>query len=79
MLPEGAQITEVDTPLPRGHAGKPIPMVGHVTSSYYSPNLGRSFALALVRGGRARIGAELYVPLEGRAAKARLVEPVFLK
>jgi sarcosine oxidase subunit alpha len=79
VLPEGAQITEVDTPLPRGHAGKPIPMVGHVTSSYYSPNLGRSFALALVRGGRARIGAELYVPLEGRAAKARLVEPVFLK
>jgi sarcosine oxidase subunit alpha len=79
VLPEGAQITEVDTPLPRGHGSKRIAMLGHVTSSYLSPNLGRAFALALVRGGRSRIGAELYVPLEGRAAKVRLVEPVFLK
>ena len=79
VLPEGAQITEVDTPLPRRHGGKPIPMVGHVTSSYYSPNLGRSFALGLVRGGRSRIGSDLYVPLEGRAARVRLVEPVFIK
>jgi sarcosine oxidase subunit alpha len=79
VLPEGAQITEVDTALPRRHGGKPIPMVGHVTSSYFSPNLERSFALALVRAGRSRIGTELYVPLEGRAAKVRLVEPVFIK
>ena len=79
VLPEGAQITEVDVPLPRGHGGKPVPMLGHVTSSYMSPNLGRSFALALVRSGRSRLGAELYVPLEGRAAKVRLVEPVFIK
>ena len=79
VLPEGAQITEVDVALPRGHGSKPIPMVGHVTSSYLSPNLGRSFALALVRSGRSRMGAELYVPLEGRAAKVRIVEPVFIK
>jgi sarcosine oxidase subunit alpha len=79
VLPEGAQITEVDVPLPRGHGSKPVPMVGHVTSSYMSPNLGRSFALALVRSGRSRVGAELYVPLEGRAAKVRIVEPVFIK
>ena len=26
-------------------------MVGHVTSSYYSPNLDSSFALALIKGG----------------------------
>jgi hypothetical protein len=25
------------------------------------------------------MGAELYVPLEGRAAKVRIVEPVFIK
>jgi sarcosine oxidase, subunit alpha len=79
VLPEGAQITEVDVALPRGHGSKPVPMAGHVTSSYMSPNLGRSFALALVRAGRSRIGTELYVPLEGRAAKVRLVEPVFIK
>jgi sarcosine oxidase subunit alpha len=79
VLPEGAQITEVDVALPRGHGTKPVPMVGHVTSSYMSPNLGRSFALALVRSGRSRLGAELYVPLEGRAAKVRVVEPLFIK
>ncbi len=79
VLLEGAQITEVYVALPRGHGTKPVPMVGHVTSSYLSPNLGRSFGLALVRSGRSRIGAELYVPLEGRAAKVRVVEPVFIK
>jgi sarcosine oxidase subunit alpha len=79
VLPEGAQITEVEVALPRGHGSKPVPMAGHLTSSYFSPNLGRSFALALVRSGRSRLGAELYVPLEGRAAKVRLVEPVFIK
>ena len=26
-------------------------MIGHVTSSYLSPNLGRSIAMALLRGG----------------------------
>lgn len=31
-------------------------MLGHVTSSYHSPALGRPFALALVADGRARIG-----------------------
>ena len=34
----------------------PVPMVGHVTSSYRSAALGRTFALALVKAGRARIG-----------------------
>ena len=34
----------------------PVPMLGHVTSSYRSADLDRPFALALVKGGRARIG-----------------------
>ena len=78
VLPEGAQITEVEVALPRGHGSKPVPMVGHVTSSYLSPNLKRSFALALVKGGRGVIGREVFIPLEGRAARARVVKPVFL-
>ena len=45
----------------------PMPMLGHVTSSYMSPNLGRSIALALLADGRGRIGETLYVPLS-RAA-----------
>ncbi|MGQ0651114.1 MAG: 2Fe-2S iron-sulfur cluster-binding protein [Betaproteobacteria bacterium] len=78
VLPEGAQITERALALPQGHGSAPVPMAGHVTSSYMSPNLGRSFALALVKSGRSRIGADVFIPLEGRAAKARIVKPVFL-
>src|SRR5690606_14395461 len=56
VLPEGAQLVEEVLPQP------PMPIVGHVTSSYWSPNLGRSIALALVKGGRARLGQKLKVP-----------------
>ena len=35
-------------------------MLGHVTSSYDSVVLGRPFALALVQGGRERIGETVY-------------------
>jgi sarcosine oxidase subunit alpha len=78
VLPEGAQITLEELPLPERHGGAPVPMIGQVTSSYFSPNLGRSFALALVKAGRSRLGSDVHVPLEGRAASARIVEPVFL-
>ncbi|MBP2703058.1 (2Fe-2S)-binding protein [Microbispora sp. RL4-1S] len=57
-LPEGAQIVAV-SPLPE----PPVRALGHVTSSYRSAALGRTFALALVAGGRDRIGERLYVPL----------------
>ena len=52
-------------------------MIGHVTSSYFSANLGRSFALALVKGGRQRLGAKVYVPLTDRTLSAEITEPVF--
>jgi sarcosine oxidase, subunit alpha len=57
----------------------PMPMLGHVTSSYYSPNCGRSIAMALVKGGRARIGETLYAPLgQGRTVPCVVAEsPVF--
>ncbi|BBK43194.1 sarcosine oxidase subunit alpha [Allostella vacuolata] len=76
LLTEGAQL--VDEPVVR----IPMPMVGHVTSSYRSAALGRTFALALVRNGRARIGERVYVPLVKPASgdlmvAARIVDPVF--
>ena len=40
---------------------------GHVTSSYRSAALGRTFALALMHDGRDRIGQTLYVPVGRRA------------
>ena len=62
VLPEGAQVIETapDSLLPT----PPVPMLGHVTSSYRSAELGRPFALALVQGGHARIGETLHVPVE---------------
>ena len=36
------------------------PMLGHVTSSYFGARIGRSFALALVEGGRARHGEPVW-------------------
>ena len=38
----------------------PMKMIGHVTSSYWSHNCGRSIALALVVDGRAPIGQTLF-------------------
>ena len=56
----------------------PVPMLGHVTSSYWSPNLGRGFALALVKGGRRRLGETVLAPLpDGRVVASRIVAPVF--
>jgi sarcosine oxidase subunit alpha len=52
-------------------------MIGHVTSSYYGPRLGRSFALALVEGGRSRHGQPVWAPLPDRIVAARLCPPVF--
>jgi sarcosine oxidase subunit alpha len=52
-------------------------MVGHVTSSYRSAALGRTFALGLVRGGRARIGETVHAPLaDGRVIAATIVDSV---
>lgn len=62
-LPEGSQIVEFcdSDALPP----PPVPMLGHVTSSYRSAELGRTFALALVKAGQSRIGETLHVPVDG--------------
>jgi len=71
VLPEGSQIIEHQT------AHIPTPMIGHVTSSYFSANLGRSIALALIKGGRGRHGEKVYVPLPDRVIRAEITAPVF--
>tara|TARA_B100000029_G_scaffold124770_1_gene118243 strand:- start:441 stop:1193 length:753 start_codon:yes stop_codon:yes gene_type:complete len=40
---------------------KPIEMLGHVTSSYFSPTLKHSVAMALIKGGKKKVGSKLYV------------------
>jgi sarcosine oxidase subunit alpha len=52
-------------------------MVGHVTSSYRSAALGRTFALALVKGGRERMGEIVHAPLASPPAAAEIVPACF--
>ena len=74
VLEEGAQLVEHD-----GDRAAParIPSLGHVTSSYPSASMGRSIALALVKGGRARLGQRLDVPMPSGRIGVTLVDPVF--
>ena len=71
VLEEGSQLVEVETSLP-------MPMVGHITSSYYSPNLGRSIALALVKSGTKKKGVKLIVPTVNRSVEVEITNPVFI-
>jgi sarcosine oxidase subunit alpha len=71
VLEEGAQLTESAAPPPGS------PALGHVTSSYRSETLQRSIALALVAGGRSRIGARLYASAAGGAVPALVAAPIF--
>ncbi|RJT83268.1 sarcosine oxidase subunit alpha family protein [Arthrobacter cheniae] len=56
-LPEGTQLVEHGIDV--DPAAGPVPMQGFVTSSYSSAALGRTFALALIKNGRNRIGETL--------------------
>ena len=76
VLPEGTQLIErtgrgvIET--------RPVPMCGHVTSSYFSPSLGHPVALALVAGGRARKGDNVFAALPGREPlPVEVVSPAF--
>jgi sarcosine oxidase subunit alpha len=71
VLDEGAQLML--------QTGAPVPSrpEGFVTSSYYSATLGRSIALALVAGGRARSGQTLYAPMPEGDVAVQVTSPVF--
>lgn len=71
VLDEGAQIV--------ADPGQPIPMrmLGHVTSSYWSSNCGRSIALAVVADGRALKGSPLYVTTPSGFTRVSVCDPVF--
>jgi sarcosine oxidase subunit alpha len=71
LLPEGAQLV-----LQPDNAA-PVKMVGHVTSSYHSPTLGRTFALALLQSGRERFGTMVYAPMNGHVIAATVTRPIF--
>jgi len=72
LLPEGAALVAAPGPVV-----PPVPALGHVTSSYHSATLARTFALGLLAAGRARIGTLVYAPLlDGRVVPVRVAAPV---
>jgi sarcosine oxidase subunit alpha len=71
VLDEGSQVMQQPGQQP------PARSMGHVTSSYHSAVLGRSIALALVSGGRARMGETLYVPTAHGDIAVKVTSPVF--
>ena len=72
ILPEGSQIVEEVLPKP------PMSMIGHVTSSYFSPNCGRPIAMALIKSGRDRMGQTVYIPLKNKSIAATITNVNFL-
>ncbi|MGO8830627.1 MAG: sarcosine oxidase subunit alpha family protein [Steroidobacteraceae bacterium] len=71
LLEEGAQIAA------RAAQKPPMELIGHVTSSYASSVLGHPIALALIAGGRARLGQTLYVPMPAGDLQVEVTSPVF--
>ena len=71
ILEEGAQIVS-------DIGQKPVEMLGHVTSSYFSPNLNKSIALAVVRNGKKMKGQKLIVPMENKNINVIVSDSIFL-
>jgi sarcosine oxidase subunit alpha len=75
LLVEGSQVLRKEDAARA--ARPPVPMIGHVTSSYMSPTLERSIAMALIEDGRSRMNEEIAVFVHGKVVAARIVEPRF--
>ncbi|MBT5573850.1 MAG: sarcosine oxidase subunit alpha family protein [Alphaproteobacteria bacterium] len=73
VIPEGAHAV-IDP-----NKELPMAMLGHVTSSYYSPNLKHSIAMGLLKDGLNRKGQTVFFPmLDGQAPiEAKIVDPIF--
>ncbi|WOI56699.1 sarcosine oxidase subunit alpha [Palleronia sp. LCG004] len=70
-LEEGAQI--VFDP----NQQTPMIMAGHVTSSYHSDAVGQPIALAVIEGGRERMGETVHIPMPDRTVTAKITAPIF--
>ena len=75
VLEEGANIiATAQMPHP------PVPIIGHVTASYDSPNLKRTFALALIKQGQDYPEKTVYIadPSTQKTYPADIVSPQFI-
>ena len=76
-IEEGQHVIEeknLNTPIK-----KPVKMLGHVTSSYFSPTLNHCVAMALIKGGNRKIGSQLYVSTSDlNVIPVEVVKPNFI-
>jgi sarcosine oxidase subunit alpha len=69
LLPVGSQIAA---------AAPPTRTEGHVTSSYWSPELGRPVALGMLARGAQRLGERITVHHLGTVIEAEVVQAPFI-
>ncbi len=79
----GLSVAAREAPLPTGAhvtagAGKARRSQGYVTSSYFSPSLGRPIALGLIADGRSRIGETVSIYHLGAERRATITAAVAL-
>ncbi|MCK5041197.1 MAG: sarcosine oxidase subunit alpha, partial [Sphingomonadales bacterium] len=63
--------------LAEGFDTAPAPIEGRVTSSYFSPTLGKPVALGLIKGGNARLGEVVKIYDASGISEAEVVNPCF--
>ena len=58
----------------------PVEYLGHVSSSYHSPNLNHCIAMAMIKGGNKLMGSKLFVSSSygARNIPVEVVSPVFI-
>ena len=72
VLPEGCYVVDNIKPRP------PMEMIGHVSSSYFSPTNNYPIALALIKNGLNRMGDIVKIPLlNGKVIEATISDSVF--
>jgi sarcosine oxidase, subunit alpha len=78
FIEEGQHIVECKN-LPK-KIKTPISYLGHITSSYHSPNLNHCISMALIKGGSKLMGAKLFVSTSKgtKNIPIEVVNPVFI-
>tara|TARA_R110001632_G_scaffold7382_2_gene29369 strand:- start:7390 stop:10407 length:3018 start_codon:yes stop_codon:yes gene_type:complete len=72
VIPEGsAAVLDPKAPMP-------MPIEGHISSSYWSESLGHSIAMGFIKGGLDKMGDTVYYPLaDGTVIEAEICSPIF--
>ena len=80
LLPEDPSFVPPDgTPLvPAGAPADSPPVIGYVSQSCHSPNVGRAIALAVLDDGRQRIDERIEIAAIDRRAPALVARPCFV-